>query len=162
MRRTWAPAGLHPHTQYQQGIRLRPKLNSAGGPHGALYLDIHEKSFGRMWVPWFLEQLLEEVERRLMVIWDNGRTHRSVEVKTILLEPRTRLETRRFPPYAPELYPDDRVWSVLKYQRLANWCPKTEKENRAGVERDLQSTQVPHKLVASFTWPSELPLPTLT
>jgi len=131
------------------------------GPHGALYFDIHKKCFGRMWVLWFLEQLLEEVERRLIVIWDNGRTHRSVEVKTILWEPRTRLETRRFPPHAPELYMRDRVWSVLKYQRRMNWCPKTEKEFRAGVCRDLQSTQVPHKLVASVTWPSELQLPTL-
>ncbi|MHB1435215.1 MAG: transposase [Thermoplasmata archaeon] len=49
-------------------------------------------------VLWFLEQLLEEVSGRLMVIWDNGRIHRSVEVKTFLWEHRKRLETRRFPP----------------------------------------------------------------
>ena len=103
--------------------------------------------------------MLEEVEGRLMVIWDTGRIHRPVEVKTFLGEYRERLETRRFPPYAPELDPDEQVGTVLKYQRLANWCPKTEEEIRAGVERELRSMQAHPELVASFIRHSELPLP---
>ncbi len=94
-------------------------------------------------------------------IWDNGRIHRSVEGKTFLWEHRTRLETRRFPPYAPELDPDEQVWTVLKHLRLANWCPKTEEEIRAGVERELQSMQAHPELVASFIRHSEVPFPAL-
>ena len=70
-----------------------------------------------------------------MAIWDNSRIHRSVEVKTLLWEHRPRLEARRFPSYAPDLDPDEQVWSGLQFQRLPNWCPKTEDEIRAEVER---------------------------
>ena len=49
-----------------------------------------------------------------MVVWDNGTIHRRKDVKAYLWENRRRLETRRFPPYAPELNPDEQVWTVLK------------------------------------------------
>ena len=161
VRRTWAPEGSRPEMRYRQGNRLKLNLISAVTQDGALFFDIHEESIDGMRVLWFLEQLLEEVEGRLTVIWDNGRIHRSVEVKTFLWEHRKRLETRRFPPYAPELDPDEQVWTILKYQRLANWCPKTEEEIRAGVERELRSMQAHPELVASFIRHSELPLPAL-
>ncbi len=161
VRRTWAPEGSRPEMRYRQGNRLKLNLISAVSPGGALFFDIHEESSDGMRVLWFPEQLLEEVEGRLMVIWDNGRIHRSAEVKTFLGEHRQRLETRRFPPYAPELDPDEQVGTVLKHQRLANWCPKTEEEIRAGVERELRSMQAHPELVASFIRHSELPLPAL-
>ncbi|MHB1435724.1 MAG: IS630 family transposase, partial [Thermoplasmata archaeon] len=161
VRRTWAPEGSRPEMHYRQGNRLKLNLISAVSPDGALFFDIHEESIDGTRVLWFLEQLLEEVEGRLMVIWDNGRIHRSVEVKTFLWEHRKRLETRRFPPYAPELDPDEQVWTVLKHQRLANWCPKTGEEIRAGVERELRWMQAHPELVASFIRHSELPLPPL-
>ena len=84
-----------------------------------------------------------------------------MEVKTFPWERRKRLETRGYPPYGPELDPDEQVWSVLKDQRLANWCPKTEEEIRAGVERELRSTQARPELVASFIRHSELQHPGL-
>jgi transposase len=161
VRRTWAPEGSRPEMRYRQGDRLKLNLISAVSPEGALFFDIHEESIDGTRVLWFLEQLLEEVEGRVMVIWDNGRIHRSVEVKTFLWEHRRRLETRRFPPYAPELDPDEQVWTVLKHQRLANWCPKTGEEIRAGVERELRWMQRHPERVASFIRHSELPLPPL-
>ena len=101
VRRSWAPAGSRPEMRYREGDRLKLNLRSAVSSDGALFFDIHEESIDGMRVLWFLEQLLEEVEGGLMVIWDNGRIHRSVDVKTFLWEHRKRLETRRFPPYTP-------------------------------------------------------------
>ena len=146
---------------YRQGSRLKLNLISAVNPDGALFFDIYEESIDGTRVLWFLEQLLEEVEGRLMVIYDNGRIHRSVEVKKFLWEHRPWLETQRFPPYAPELDPDEQVWSVLKHQRLANGCPKAEEEIRAEVERELRSMQAHPELGASYIRHSELPLPAL-
>ena len=71
-------------------------------PGRGAFFDIHEESSDGSRGLWFLEQLLEG---RRMAIWDNGRIHRSAEVKTFLQEHRNRLETRRFPPYPPELGP---------------------------------------------------------
>ena len=69
-----------------------------GEPGRGAFFDIHEESIDGSRGLWFLEQLLEGVEGRRMAIWDNGRIHRSAEVKTFLWEHRPRLETRRFPP----------------------------------------------------------------
>ncbi|MGI0130030.1 MAG: transposase, partial [Thermoplasmata archaeon] len=45
--------------------------------------------------------------------WDNGGIHRCVEVNTFVWLNRRRLELRRFPPYAPELNPDEMVWTQM-------------------------------------------------
>jgi transposase len=159
VRRTWAPTGERPELPYRQGDRLKLNLISAVSAEGTLLFDIHEDNIDGTRVIWFLEQLLEEIPGRLMVVWDNGRIHRSVEVKTFLWENRRRLETRRFPPYAPELDPDEQVWVTLKHQRLANFCPKTGEELRAAVERELRDLQAHPEVVESFLRASDLPLP---
>ncbi len=68
VRRTWAPAGSRPEMRDRQGNRLKLNLISAVTPDGALFFDLHEESIDGMRVLWFLEQLLEEVVGRLMVI----------------------------------------------------------------------------------------------
>ncbi len=73
-----------------------------------------------------------------MVLWDNGNIHRSEEVKAFLWAHRDRLETHRLPPYTPELNPDEFVWNILKYQRLANFCPGTIEEMESVVRRELR------------------------
>lgn len=161
VRRTWAPQGSRPEMRYQQGDRMKLNLISAVTPEGALYYEVDTENIDGTRVIWFLEKLLEEVRGRLMVVWDNGRIHRSVEVKTFLWLNRKRLETRRFPAYAPELDPDEMVWSTLKYQPLANFCPKTAEEIRAAVDREMRWMQRHPELVGSFIRHSELPLPPL-
>jgi len=128
---------------------MKLNLSSAVTPKRALY-EVDAESFDGTRVIWFLEKLLEEVPGRLMVIWDNGRIHRSIYVKTFLWLIRKRLETRRFPAYAPELDPDEMAWSTLKYQRPANFCPTTGEELRAAVERELRPMQRHPDLVGSF------------
>ena len=67
----------------------------------------------------------------------------------------------KVPQYTQELDPDEPVWSVLKYQRMVNWCPKAEEEIRAGVEGELRSMQAHPELMAPFIGHLELPLPAL-
>jgi transposase len=104
---------------------------------GELYFEIHEHDVSGTEVIWFLEQLLEEIPGRVLVLWDNGGIHRCVEVKTFVWENRTRLELRRFPPYAPELNPDEGIWDVIKNDRLPNYCPRTLEELHGTVAQEL-------------------------
>ena len=142
VRGSWAPAESRPEMRYRQGDRPRLNPISAVSPDGMLFFDIHEESIDGMRALRLLEPLLEEV-------------------KTFLRECWKRLETRRFPPHAPELDPDERVGTGLKYRRLANWCPKTEEEIRAGVEREVRSMQAYPARVVSLIRHSERPLPPL-
>ena len=56
----------------------------------------------------FLGQVLRHCRGRVILIWDRGRAHRTPEVKAFLARHR-RLTLVAFPPYAPELNPDEGV-----------------------------------------------------
>jgi transposase len=114
---------------------------------GELYFELHEDDITGMEVIWFLEQLLDEIPGRVVVLWDNGRIHRCIEVNTFVWLNRRRLELRRFPPYAPELNPDEGIWDVLKNDKLANYCPRDLEELKGTVETQLRLLKrSPHRV----------------
>jgi transposase len=76
----------------------------------------------------FLIHLLRHVEGPIIVIWDNHKPHRSFEVQEIMISSHGRLILEYLPPYAPELNPDEGVWSYLKTHELANICVKDTKQ----------------------------------
>ena len=73
----------------------------------------------------FLEQLLEEISGRGLVIWDDGTIPKAPEVRTFAGLSRQRLELWRSPPYAPEYDPQETVWDVLKNDRMGTTAPRT-------------------------------------
>ena len=139
---------------------MKLSLISAVGVKGQLYFEgskINEH-FDGDGVMDFLRYLRKEVRGKIILLWDNGTLHRRKDVKAILREVRKRLKTRRFPAYAAEMNPDELVWSALKYQRLPNFCPKTEEEIRKGVERELRWLQRHPDFVAGCIQHAEIPL----
>jgi transposase len=62
------------------------------------------------------EQLSKKLNdtRPLLLVWDNVRWHKSKEVKQWLRNNPHVLELMNFPPYSPELNPQERVWKALK------------------------------------------------
>ncbi|MCI4322503.1 MAG: IS630 family transposase [Thermoplasmata archaeon] len=161
VRRTWWIEGERPEIQTRQGKRMKISLISAVGVRGQLYFRLSEtdKNFDGGGVIEFLRYLLKEVRGRVLLLWDNGTIHRRKDVKAFLWEMRKRLKTRRFPAYAPELNPDEMVWNALKYQRLPNFCPKSEEEIREGVERELRWLQGHPDFLARCVQHAEIPLP---
>ena len=140
---TWWMEGRWPDVQVHQGKRMELSRLSAVGVKRQLYFRISKmnENFDGDGVLEFLRYLLKEVRGRILLLWTTGTLHRRKDVKASLREARKRLEPRRFPAYAPELNPDELVWSALKFQRLPNFCPKTEEEVREGVERELRWLQ---------------------
>ena len=160
VRRTWWTEGKRPEIQVRQGKRMKLSLISAVGVKGQLYFEVSKMNehFDGDGVMDFLRYLLKEVRGKIILLWDNGTLHRRKDVKAILREVRKRLKTRRFPAYAAEMNPDELVWSALKYQRLPNFCPKTEEEIRKGVERELRWLQRHPDFVAGCIQHAEIPL----
>ena len=69
----------------------------------------------------FLEQLPEEIEGRLLVIWNGSPFHRSRAVKEWLAQGAARrIQLEHLPGYAPELNSGDGVWSYQKRAELKN------------------------------------------
>ena len=61
----------------------------------------------------FLRYLLRHLRGHVIVLWDKGRIHKGDPIGDFCRKfPRLRLE--HFPPYAPELNPDEAVWGLTK------------------------------------------------
>jgi putative transposase len=74
----------------------------------------------------FLRQLLRHLRGPIIVLLDNSSTHQGHPLGE-LLQRHPRLHIEHFPSYAPELNPDEGVWSLAK-RALANSCPNDLEE----------------------------------
>lgn len=130
VRKTWSPIGHTPifHHRHRHerisaisGIAVSPKRF-----HCTLYCQLYEDNIQGEEVAVFLRHLLRQIPGHVIALLDNGATHRSDAVKE-LLSRTSRLHLASFPPYAPELNPDEGVWNHLK-KTLANGRPDTQAE----------------------------------
>ena len=146
VRKTWAPRGktpIHRHSYRRErisvisGISVSPKRKRLG-----LYWRLHPKNIQRAEACDFLRHLLKHLRGHVIVLWDNARPHKGDPIRELCrCFPRLHLEN--FPPYAPELDPDEGVWAVLK-NTLANGRPDDLDELREHLLdaiEDLASSQ---------------------
>ncbi len=125
VRRTWAPAGQTPLLRHWQrhdrisvisGLTVSPRRQRLG-----LYFCLHAENLHAAEVCAFLRELLRHLRGPVIVVWDGGKIHKGPLVRALCAAfPRLHLE--RFPAYAPELNPDEGVWTLAK-GRLANGRP---------------------------------------
>jgi len=72
----------------------------------------------------------------IVLLWDGGPIHRRRLVKEYLAGSHTRFQVYRFPAYAPELNPDEYVWTQSKHY-LANATPQDVEELSQDLRRAL-------------------------
>jgi transposase len=123
--RTWAPRGKTPivHHRYRRdkvsvisGISVSPRRQSLG-----LYFRLFPCNIGHAEVCEFLRDLLRQLRGPVITLLDNSTTHKGEPLRMLRrIYPRLRIE--HFPSYAPQLNPDEGVWSLAK-RKLANSRP---------------------------------------
>ena len=126
VKKTWALIGRTPVVQYRN--RHRRKISVIGAvalqpATGELQLlcDFYPDSYVRSeQCASFLHRVLAEYPSGPVdLVWDNLQTHKSPIVKEVLTE-HPRLTLHYLPPYSPDLNPQEGIWSLAKYHRLAN------------------------------------------
>src|SRR5213082_2834726 len=125
--RTWAPRGCTPVVRCRQGrrdkisvisgISLSPERHRLG-----LYYLLFYDNIAQEEVCVFLRELLRHLRGPVIALLDNSSTHQGDPLRKLLLQ-HPRLSIEHFPSYAPELNPDEGVWSLAKRQ-LANGQPQ--------------------------------------
>lgn len=125
VRRTWAPRGNTPHTVHRfshsrisaiSAISVSPSRKRL-----YLYYRLSRENIRAADVAGFVRQLLRHIPGHVILLWDNSLTHRAMPVRELETK-RERLHVEHFPAYAPELNPDEGIWSQLK-EILANGRP---------------------------------------
>jgi transposase len=119
---TWAPKGetpvlrvkfTHDHLSAISGITL----------DGRLFMQVREDSFDSEGVVGFLRVLLRKIRGKALVIWDGSPIHKGQPIKDYLAQGAAqRLPLERLPSYAPDLNPDEGIWTYWKRVELKNRC----------------------------------------
>lgn len=118
--KTWSPVR---RTPILSGPVRRDHLSVIGALtlEGSLYIQVHVSSIGAKAVVRFVRHLLMHTSDRILLLWDSARIHKSAELaKFRELDTIGRLAFDYFPPYAPEVDPQEYVWQHLKHVDLRN------------------------------------------
>ena len=160
MARTWAPQGrtpVHYHRQGRRdkisvisGISLSPRRRRL-----SLYYLLFYDNIGQEEVCAFLRELLRHLRGPLIVLLDNSSTHKGKPLEQLQWQHR-RLHIEYFPSYAPELNPDEGVWSLAK-RELANSCPRDEEELLQDILRSIDGIRSSPEKLRGCILQSDLP-----
>jgi transposase len=158
--RTWAPEGktpIHRHRQGRRdkvsvisGISLSPKRQRLG-----LYYLLFFDNIGQQEVCIFLREVLRHLRGPVIALLDNSSTHKGEPLRK-LRNQHPRLSIEYFPSYAPELNPDEGVWSLAK-RNIANTSPKNVDELMEDILRSIERIKVSPEKLRGCILQSELP-----
>ena len=158
--KTWAPRGCTPFQHHRQGrrdkisvisgISLSPQRHRLGLYYLLFFDNISQEEVGV-----FLRELLRHLRGPLMVLLDNSSTHQGQPLQK-LLRKHPRLCIEHFPSYAPELNPDEGVWSLAK-RKLANGRPDDVDELMEDIIRAMERIRKSPTRLRSCILQSELP-----
>jgi transposase len=123
------------------GISVSPKRQPLN-----LYYYLFYDNIGQEEVCLFLRHLIRHL---------SGSTHKGQPLQQ-LLRRNPRLQIENFPSYAPELNPDEGVWSQAK-RKLSNTCPKDVDELMEDIIRSINGVRRSQKNLRGCIEQSELP-----
>ena len=118
------------------------------------YADVydHKRSITSSEVQHLLDYLLEEnPSKKVYVILDNARSHKSLGIKAFLEKNKERLELIYLPPYSPQLNPQENIWSRIKnilHQTVARNSIKELFDNLSSVYEKINSLKDRAKSIA--------------
>lgn len=157
---TWAPQGQTPIHRHRQG--RRDKISVISGisvspkrHHLGLYYLLFLDNIGQEEVGRFLQELLRHLRGPVIVLLDNSSTHQGEPLQK-LLDRNPRLQLEHFPSYAPELNPDEGVWSLAK-RELANSCPDHVDELMEDIIRSINGIRTSPRKLRGCIVQSDLP-----
>lgn len=157
--KTWAPRGRTPIFRHRyrrdkvsviSGISVSPVRHRLG-----LYYQLWLNNIGHGEVCTFLRHLLRYLRGHVIVLLDNLSTHKGKPIRD-LCRRHARLHIEYFPPYAPELNPDEGVWSLTK-RSMANGRPDDVEELISDLVDSMEGLRHSQKKLRGCISQSDLP-----
>ena len=144
VKKTWARKAKTPVVPYRNRRQKKVSVLGAVALHPAsggvdLVCDFHPDSYVRgEQAAAFLHRVLAEYPAPLPIdlVWDNLQAHKAPIVREVAAA-NPRLTLHYLPPYAPDLNPQEGVWCLTKYHRMANHTIGELDELHATARRHL-------------------------
>jgi transposase len=147
--RTWGKVGVPPEvrvTEQRGGYNVLSIITA----QGELCYALEEKHIdGKRYVK-FLEEVLRDRARPLIIIADNVSFHRSAVVRQFVRAHRTQIRMFFFPTYSPELNPDEQVWNEIKHRQIGKQPIKNKFDLKVRLRAALKSLQQNIEKIRSF------------
>jgi len=98
----------------------------------------------------FLRNFMQGRTDKVFLVVDGHPAHKANLVKAYVKSLQGRLELHFLPPYAPDLNPDEFVWSYMKNNGVSKKPLKQNESLQKRIDQDLNSVRKNRKLVRSF------------
>jgi transposase len=132
----------HDHLSAISGITL----------DGRLVMPVQDHAYDAAGVVGFLRVLLRKIRGKVLVIWDGSPIHKGQPIKDDLAQGATkRLHLERLPGSAPDLNPDEGVWSYLQRVELKNRCCADVAELRLELRRAKERLRHKRHIIRNFS-----------
>ena len=130
----------------RQSINVISAINARGEFWAATYTGkLNAESFAA-----FLRNFMKGRSTKIFLVVDGHPAHKANLVKNYLTSLGGRLELHFLPPYAPDLNPDEFVWSHMKTNGVSKRPLKRNESMKERVEQDLADIHGDRALVKSF------------
>jgi transposase len=162
VRRTWAPRGQgavldcwdrHDRLSAISCLTVSPRASRL-----SLYFRLLPQNVVGQDIVAYLRDLKRMLGGPFTVLWDRGSVHKRSSVVRAYLAKHPEIVAEELPAYAPDLNPDELVWSWSKYGRLANLAADNTDQLGEQVIDELIYLKEHPELLASFVDKTELRL----
>lgn len=147
--RTWGVCGQTPVVAVP-GQRQSVSAASAVTARGAFWFITYKGALNAELFVTFLQKLMKHRRKPLSLILDNLRAHKGPLVRAYVDALAGKLQLHYLPGYAPELNPDELVWSHMKRTGTAKKPLRSGDQLQPRIDNDLRAIQRNAKLVRSF------------
>lgn len=159
VRKTWSPRGqtpVHRHVYRHDRISAISGVSvSAKRRRLGLYCQMFDTNIDCDMVCGFLRDVLRHLSGHVIALLDNGQIHKGGSIHA-LLRRHPRLHLEPFPPYAPELNPDEGIWTLLK-QSLSNSRPDSAEDLMETLSSEIRRIGASRALLRFCIEHSKLP-----
>lgn len=145
---TWGERGETPVVRVS-GSRRRVNVISAVSPRGRLWFRCYQGNLDAPTFIEFLKALLHDLRGHLFLVLDKHPAHVAAATRRFVQEHANRLTVEFLPSYAPDMNPDEHVWSCLKGLFKRN-PPEEGVSFRGEVEETMRFIQEQPVIVRSF------------
>ena len=147
--KTWAAKG-HTPVVHRPGQRQSISAASAVNSKGAFWFETYEGGLtGELFVT-LLKNMMSERDRPVHLVIDGLPAHKKAVVKQYVAETGGQLTLHFLPGYAPDLNPDELVWSHAKRTGVARNPLRQGEKLKDRVDATLQEVADAPELVRSF------------
>ena len=148
--RNYAPAGKTPETFAVGGTRQKLSMIATVTNQGKTRWMIIEESLNADKLIEFLHALITDADRKVFLILDNLRVHRSKPVKAWSVEHKEQIELFYLPSYSPELNPEERLNADPKQALYTKVPIRTKARFKAATNEHMQLLEKSPERVKKF------------